>query len=110
MSAVSWSFTTEPPSGAAPIIIGQDPAPNATGVQVTSDIRAILPLTVTFNKPVEPSTIAFELFDSSGNPVPSSVWYSDATNTATLTPDAVLADGATYTVMVGVPRTPRGSR
>jgi hypothetical protein len=43
---------------------------------------------------------SFTVADSSGAVVPASVTYNDATKTATLTPNASLAGGATYTAKV----------
>jgi hypothetical protein len=97
---VTWSFTTGALTVGAPTVIGESPAPNATGVAVTCALSAILPLTVSFNQAVQPGTINFTLANSSGTQVASTVWYSDATDTATLTPEGILANSTTYTATV----------
>ena len=58
------------------------------------------PVAVTFNEPVQASTIAFTLTDSSGNSVAATVAYNSSTNTDTLTPNAALAYGTEDTATV----------
>ena len=90
---------TTTPTG-TPFLIGVSPASGATGVPVSSSMAGILPVTATFNQSVQFATINFTLKDSSGNLVASTVWYSDATDTATLTPEATLANSTTYTATI----------
>jgi hypothetical protein len=57
------------------------------------------PVTATFTEPVQAATVTagFTLKDAGGNLVAAAVAYNDSTHTATLTPNAALAFGATYT-------------
>ena len=57
-------------------------------------------MTATFDEPVQESTINVTLADSTGNAVPISFWYSDATNTVSFSPEATLANSATYTATI----------
>ena len=92
------TISARPPQGSGPTVIGVSPASGATGIAVSSSWMATMSVTATFNQPVQPSTINFTMTDSSGNPVAATFWYSDATNTVTLTPDPTLANSATYTM------------
>ena len=85
--------------GSGPTVIGESPASNATTVPVSSSMLAILPVTATFNEPVQPSTINFTL-STGGNSVPATFWYSDDTDTVTLSPEATLANSTTYTATI----------
>ncbi len=87
-------FTTTANDTTPPTVTAETPAPNATGVSTTTTVTA------TFSEPVQPSTISFVLKDSSNNTVASTVSYNSSTNTATLTPNAALANAATYTATV----------
>jgi hypothetical protein len=57
-------------------------------------------VTATFDRSVVTTTISFVLKDSSNNTVASTVSYNDTTHTATLTPNASLANSLTYTATV----------
>jgi hypothetical protein len=57
-------------------------------------------VTATFNKAVVAATISFVLKDSNSNTVAATVSYNDTNHTATLTPNAPLANAATYTATV----------
>ncbi len=76
-----------------PVIVARSPANAAVGVPTTALVTA------TFDAPVAPGTITFEL-DSTLGPVPASVVYSSQTRTATLTPDSLLEYTETYTATV----------
>jgi hypothetical protein len=92
----SCSFTTATTSS-APTVIAESPASGATGVIVMLNNN----VTATFNEAVQASTINFTLTDGSGHSVPATVWYSDDTNTATLTPQSSsLAASTKYTATV----------
>jgi hypothetical protein len=54
-------------------------------------------VTATFSEAVQSATITFELRDQSGNLVPASVTYDEATRTVTLDPEAELLPLTTYT-------------
>jgi hypothetical protein len=87
-SAVDWTFTTAdllsqtlPPDGSSDVGVGVTP-------------RAV------FTKSLDPTTVTattFTLSASDGTSVPATVSYDDASKTATLTPNAALAQGSTYT-------------
>lgn len=94
MSApVTWQFTTVPDT-TPPTVTGQTPAPNATGVAVTT------PVTATFSEPIQSATLSFVVTDPSSNVVAGTVTYDAPTRTATFTPSAALAQGVKYTVTI----------
>jgi Bacterial Ig-like domain len=89
VTLTSTSITTPPPK-----VVSTVPAWGATGV------GSAAPITLTFNKPVEPSTITnstFTLFAGS-TPVAGTVSVTGAT--ATFTPTAPLASNTFYTATV----------
>jgi hypothetical protein len=94
----SWTFTTGPvPDPAPPTISTTSPADGANVVPINSA------LTVTFNKPMNSSTITnttFTLSDSSRAAVSGSVTYDSSKNTATFTPSAPLIYSSAYTATV----------
>jgi len=99
--STTWWFTTDAtPTTGAPTIIGETPASGATGVPVSTAMYGILSLTATFNQAVQPSTINFTLTTASGSSVATTFWYSDDTDTATLSPEATLANSTTYKATV----------
>ncbi len=80
-----------------PVVTAFTPANGAAGVNAGTTP------TVTFNEPMKASSITtttFQLKDATGTVVPATVAYSATTRTATLTPQAALAFGGTYTVTV----------
>src|SRR5207253_1341650 len=84
-----WSFTTV---NAAPTVTARTPAAGATGVAITAAPTA------TFSRAMDASTItstSFTLTPAGGSPVAATVGYSGTT--ATLTPNAALANNTTYT-------------
>ena len=82
----SDSFTIDT---VAPTVDSTFPASGATGVVVTTVVTA------TFSERMDDSTITTGSFTLDG--VAGSVSYNFGTYTATFTPDAVLAEGTTYT-------------
>jgi methionine-rich copper-binding protein CopC len=89
-----WSFTTGTPDTTPPSITAQTPAPGAVNIATNTTVTA------QFSESIQSGTLSFVLRDSSNNVVPSAVAYNDATRTATLTPNALLASSATYTATV----------
>src|SRR5215475_1211842 len=87
-------FMTSGPDTTPPTVIGQTPAPGATGVPVSSTVTA------TFSEPVQSSTIAFSVRDGTGAAVAGSQSYDAAARRATFTPTAPLAATTTYTATV----------
>lgn len=87
-------FDTTAVDTTPPTITAESPAPNATNVSVTKAPS------VSFSKPVQPSTISFTLKDPGGGLVPGIVSYAGTTNTATFTPSTNLATQTTYTATV----------
>jgi hypothetical protein len=87
-SAVDWTFTTAD-------LLGQTLPPDGSGdVGVGVTPRAV------FTKSLDPTTVTattFTLTASDGTAIPATVAYDDASKTATLTPNAALAQGSTYT-------------
>ncbi|KPM57829.1 hypothetical protein CcI49_24070 [Frankia sp. CcI49] len=81
------------PDTTAPQITNRNPAPGAT-----SDASA--PITVTFNEPVNPSTIGLTLKDAANNTVAGNVSYNWETSTATLVPSGAVYSGQLHTVTV----------
>jgi hypothetical protein len=85
----STSITKPPPT-----VVSTVPARGATGV------GAAAPLTVTFNKPVEPSTVTNATFTLFAGSTPVAGTVSLAGATATFTPTAPLASNTFYTATV----------
>ncbi len=80
-----------------PTVSASTPANGATGV------NAGVSPTATFSEPMTASTITssrIQLTNAASTVVPATVTYNATTKTATLTPQAVLTFGATYTVTV----------
>ena len=80
-----------------PTVTAFTPASGATGVNFGTSATA------KFSEPMKASTITsstFQLKDSANNLVPATVTYNSSTNTATLTPQAALQFGMTYTLIV----------
>jgi hypothetical protein len=88
--AVSWTFTTV---NGAPTVTTRTPAPGATGTAI-----GVAP-TATFSRAMDATTIGATSFTLTGpsGAVTATVSYNTATNTATLTPSAALAETTTYT-------------
>src|SRR5262245_2689323 len=91
---VDVTFSTSAQDTAPPTVTARTPGAGVTGVPSGATVKA------TFSEPVQGGTIVFTLKDASGTTVPSSVSYDAATWTATLTPNAPLSAGATYTATV----------
>jgi hypothetical protein len=88
-------FNSAPPANTTlPTVTNQTPNPDATQVSTGTAVTA------TFSEAVQASTISFVLKDAGGNVVPSTVNYTAATLTATLTPNAPLNSMTTYTATV----------
>ncbi len=92
---ITWSFTTvAAPDTTPPTVTAMTPAAGATGVALS-----VAP-TATFSEPVQAATIGFSLTNASNTNIPGTVAYNSATNTATFTPSAALANGIVYTASV----------
>jgi Domain of unknown function (DUF4082)/Bacterial Ig-like domain len=92
-SDVTWTFTTEA-SPPPPSVIERTPDAAATGVSVTTAVRA------TFSRAMNASTItgsSFTLTRQGGSAVTATVAYDATTNAATLTPSSTLATNTSYT-------------
>jgi hypothetical protein len=81
-------------SSAPPSVAVETPSNGAAGMATAPTVEA------SFTQPVQPSTINFTLTNSSGTPVPGTVTYNSANNTAAFTPNAILAYSSTYTATV----------
>jgi glucose/arabinose dehydrogenase len=81
-----------------PTVTGQAPAPGASGVALSVTPSA------TFSESINPSTLTTSTFtlvkQGTSTPLAASVSYSDATHTATLTPNAALEASTGYTATV----------
>jgi hypothetical protein len=80
-----------------PAVTAVFPSNGASGISVTSQFS------VTFSEAMDPTTVntgTIELRDPANLPVPATVIYTDATQTATLTPAGSLASSAAYTVII----------
>ncbi len=85
------------PDTIPPTVTSRSPAHGATGVNAGASATA------TFSELMNAGTITsatFQLRDASAAIVPATVSYNAATNVATLTPQAALQYGATYTATV----------
>jgi len=87
-------FDTTQPSGAAPTLTAVTPYPGSS-----SNVVTVAP-TVTFSKPVQPSTASFTVTDPSGNPVSGATSFNSADTIATFTPTNSLAPSITYTATI----------
>jgi hypothetical protein len=88
-------FTSSaPPDTTPPTVTSRAPVPGATSVATGTAVSA------TFSEPVQSSTIAFALKDAGNNAVGGALSYNTATNMATFTPTATLANSTTYTATV----------
>ena len=98
-SAQSAAVPVTTPAGdtTGPTVVSTTPTDGATGVAVTTNATA------TFSEALAPATVTGQtvtLKDAAGSAVPASVSYDAASTTATLNPDADLAQGTTYTATV----------
>ncbi len=78
-------------SGVAASVVAQSPMPGAVNVSTRTTVRA------TFDEPVQPASIAFELRDINGNLIAAAPTYDAASMTVILTPSVDLAGSASYT-------------
>jgi hypothetical protein len=85
---------TLPPDVTPPTITARSPGAGATSVPVNAPVKA------TFSESIQPATLVMQLKDAQNNVVPAQVTYDAPTKVATLTPNAVLGTGQTYTVSV----------
>jgi hypothetical protein len=93
---VTWTFTTSAPP--PPLsVTSTSPASGATSVARSTTVSA------TFSRAVDPSTLttsSFTVTPNGGAAVGATVSYKSASNTATLTPNANLAGGTTFTARI----------
>lgn len=78
----------------APTVDSTDPVDDATGVVLGKTLRA------TFDQALDPTTLTASTFtvkDSSNNPVPGSVAYSNSTKVASFVPNEGFTTGQSYT-------------
>jgi Domain of unknown function (DUF4082)/Bacterial Ig-like domain/Bacterial Ig domain len=95
----SWTFTTNTPDTTPPTVTSITPAANATGVSISTTVRA------TFSEAMDAVSINTNTFElrtpnANGTLVSATVNYDGASNTATLTPSSPLATSTTYTAIV----------
>jgi hypothetical protein len=102
---VTWSFTTAAADTTPPTVIGQSPAPNATGVATGTTVTA------TFSENLDPTTVntnTVQLRGPNNTLVAATVSYNATNHVATLTPSAALAASTSYTAtLVGGATDPR---
>jgi methionine-rich copper-binding protein CopC len=90
--AVTWSFTTVAADTTNPTVTTTTPAANATNVGIATNVTA------TFSEDVTGvSGTTFTLEGPGSTPVGAVVSYDSPTRTATLNPNASLANGTVYT-------------
>jgi hypothetical protein len=77
-----------------PVVISQLPAPNATGIAVST------PISAAFNESVLQNSVNFTLTGPANAAVAANFSYNDATRTVTLQPTSPLAPSTTYTARV----------
>ena len=90
-------FTSITPDTTPPTVTTKMPTPGSAGVNVGTSVTA------SFSETMRASTVtgtAFVLKDSNNSVVPATVTYNQSTNVATLTPQAALQYGMTYTATV----------
>jgi len=88
-------FDTSANDTIAPTVASRAPTPDSSGAPGTA------PVTATFSEPVVADSVSMVLRDGGGGPVPATLAYDAATQTASLTPTAALATSARYSVTVG---------
>ena len=91
----TWTFTTAAPPP-PPSVISATPAEGSSFVARSTTATAV------FSRDMDPATItgASVTLTGPGGAVPASVTYDQASRTAMLTPNALLAGGTTYTAAV----------
>jgi hypothetical protein len=96
-----WNFYEPGPGGGggdttAPTVTPTSPAPNATGVAVSTNV------TGTFSEAMNASTVTSGTFTLTAGttPVTAAVTYNSANNVATLNPTTDLAAGTAYTATI----------
>ena len=92
-----WTFTTSVPDTTAPSITSTSPTNGST------EVPSVVAVTATFSEPMNAATVSastFELRDSTGGVVPSTVAYDAAQNRASLASASALAPLETYTATV----------
>ena len=90
-------FTSVTPDTTPPTVVAKSPADGSAGINVGT------PITATFNEFLRTSSMTssnFFLKSSSGTTVPATISYDTSTNVATLTPQAALQYGTTYTATI----------
>jgi hypothetical protein len=86
--------TTLPADTVPPTVVLTSPANGA------NKVPPVAPVTARFSEPVNAGSVSFQLRTSTNVLVPATTSYDPATLTATLTPTAPLAQGATYSAIV----------
>jgi hypothetical protein len=97
LGAVQIQTDMSAPVATSPAVVSTTPGNGATGLGAGPTIRA------KFNMAMSAASVdtgSVQLTNSSGTVIPATVAYDANTSTATLTPTAALAYGATYTVTV----------
>ncbi|PUA80728.1 DUF4082 domain-containing protein [Nocardioides currus] len=94
MNAISWTFTTEAPDTTKPTVTSTNPAAGAPSVLPGTDVSGV------FSEAVQQSTITVELRNPANALVAGTTAYNAGTRTVTLTPNAALASGTTYTATI----------
>ena len=92
-----WTFTTSVPDTTAPSITSTSPTNGST------EVPSVVAVTATFSEPMNAATVSastFELRDSTGGVVPSTVAHDAAQNRASLASASALAPLETYTATV----------
>jgi hypothetical protein len=87
---------TQPVDATSPTVLSLTPASGASGVDVGTVVR------VRFSEQMDAASVvaSLSLRDAGGDPVSGSVAYDATTYAATLTPDAPLAIGGNYAILV----------
>ncbi|MGH9119359.1 MAG: DUF4082 domain-containing protein [Acidimicrobiales bacterium] len=83
-----------PPDVLGPTVVNQSPGPNLESVATGTTVTA------TFDEAIDPSSLGFTLRTGAGANVAGAAGYDAASRSATFTPGAALALGATYTAEV----------
>jgi uncharacterized protein DUF4082/Big-like domain-containing protein len=88
---------TPAPDTAPPTVTSFNPAPGANNVSIDTNV------TVTFSETMDPATVngtTVQLLDPTAAQITATVSYDATSRAATLNPNALLAAGVTYTVLV----------
>ncbi len=91
---VAFVPATGTPDSTSPTVTGVQPADNATGIAVGSDVRA------TFSEAVQSDTVNMTVTPEGGSPISGTRTYNETNRTVTFVPASPMANATKYTATV----------